>query len=243
MTNQEQPKASDKVGSTPWYKKWWGALLVLIFFYILGPYLIWTKTNWNNPTKIITSGVLILLFFVGLFSSPDYDTSTSSNSSNDGQREVEKTEDIEVVEEVNLTEEELIERIIRNVLKGQNNMGSEYIREIKFVEQITGGLGVFIEYNADDNLTMNLRKRSIEGNMADIYSALYKSEYDIDTVSIMAYFPLVDKYGNEDYGVVYKTYLDKAEAEKINWEANESNIRNTILPDVWTTAILHPEFQ
>lgn len=50
--------------SKPWYKKWWGILLIILFFPILIPYLVWTKTGWNKWIKIgiTTMCVLILVF-------------------------------------------------------------------------------------------------------------------------------------------------------------------------------------
>jgi len=41
--------------------------------------------------------------------------------------------------------------------------------------------------------------------MSEIYIALYTSDKDIRSASVAAYFPLVDQYGNESSGVVYKS--------------------------------------
>lgn len=48
-----------------WYKTWWGIILCVLFFYILVPYLVWTKTNWNKNMKIGITVVCILLFIYG----------------------------------------------------------------------------------------------------------------------------------------------------------------------------------
>lgn len=45
----------------PWYKKWWGILLTFMFFPILVPYLVWTKTSWNKVAKI---GITIVCLFI-----------------------------------------------------------------------------------------------------------------------------------------------------------------------------------
>lgn len=44
----------------PWYKKWWGILLIFLFFPILIPYLVWTKTNWNMYIKIGITAICII---------------------------------------------------------------------------------------------------------------------------------------------------------------------------------------
>ena len=136
-----------------------------------------------------------------------------------------------------------IRTIAESKLSGKNNMGEPYIRKIEVIEQIGGGYGVFVEYNADDSLTIGLRKRGIELKMGETYHAFYTSGKDITTASIAAYFPLTDKYGNTEAGVVYKTRLDRTEADKINWNQDSAYLHLEIIPGVWTTTILHPEFR
>jgi hypothetical protein len=48
--------------SKPWYKKWWGIILTIIFFPILVPYLIWTQTTWNNVIRIAIT--IVCAFFL-----------------------------------------------------------------------------------------------------------------------------------------------------------------------------------
>lgn len=53
---------SDLETSKPWYKKWWGIILTILFFPILVPYLIWTKTSWNNVIRIAIT--IVCAFFL-----------------------------------------------------------------------------------------------------------------------------------------------------------------------------------
>lgn len=142
-----------------------------------------------------------------------------------------------------LSEKEQIQKLVSDQLKGTNNMKNPYVKKIDVIEQVGGGWGVFVEYNADDNLTKNLRKTGIEKKMSEIYIALYTSDKDIRSVSVAAYFPLVDQYGNKSSGVVYKSILEKGEVDKVNWGSDSSTLKLSILPGVWTTSILHPEFR
>jgi hypothetical protein len=47
-----------------WYKKWWGILFIMCFFYVFIPYYIWKKTNWKKNTKIITTSIFVLLMII-----------------------------------------------------------------------------------------------------------------------------------------------------------------------------------
>jgi hypothetical protein len=132
---------------------------------------------------------------------------------------------------------------VTSQFKGKNNLDKDYIKGVEVVKQIDGGWGVFVEYNADDSLTTNMRKKSIELDMSKIYTALYTSGKDIQTASVSAYFPLTDKYGNNSDGVVYKSILDKTEADKVNWETDSSYLGLQVLPGVWETTWIHSEFQ
>lgn len=142
-----------------------------------------------------------------------------------------------------ISEEDQLKQIVADQLKGNNNMSKASLRSVNVVQQVDGGWGVFTEFNADDNLTMNMRRGGIESDMGEIYIALYTSGKDVRTASVAAYFPLVDKYGNGSDGMVYKTTLNKAEADKVNWSADGVTLRRSILPAVWTATLVHPEFR
>lgn len=142
-----------------------------------------------------------------------------------------------------VSEEDQLRQIVSDVLKGNTNMSKQRLRKMDIVKQASGGWGVFVEFNGDDNLTANMRKGGIESKMAEVYIALYTSSKDVQTVTVAAYFPLVDRYGNESDGVVLKTSLSKAEAAKVNWSADSSTLRRSILPDIWTKILVHPEFR
>jgi len=122
-------------------------------------------------------------------------------------------------------------------------LDNDYFRSVEVVEQANGGWGVFVEYNAGDNLTTSLKKTGIEKTMSEVYIALYTSDLDIRTASVAAYFPVVDQYGNESEAIVYKSVLEKEEADKVNWDIDGSYLQLEILPGVWSTTLLHPDFR
>lgn len=141
------------------------------------------------------------------------------------------------------SEEEQLRQIVADVLKGSTNMSKPRLRKVDVVKQVAGGWGVFVEFNGDDNLSAKSRKGGIESKMAEVYIALYTSGKDVQAATVAAYFPLVDKYGNESDGVVYKTALNGAEAAKVNWSADNTTLRRSIVPGVWTATLVHPEFR
>lgn len=57
--------------SKPWFKKWWGILLIVIFFPILVPYLVWTATSWNKIAKVGISLVCLFIIFMSFSSSEE----------------------------------------------------------------------------------------------------------------------------------------------------------------------------
>lgn len=223
-----------------------GILLLILAAVLLPPAYkaIIEKFNISVPKHAKTIVVIALLVFVGL-SSPSAENDESpqvvNNAVSTEQNQNAQAQQNEPPKPV--SEDDQIRNIVSNLLKGSNNMDNQYVRKIDVVEQVNGGWGVFVEYNADDNLTTNLRKTGIEKTMSEIYIALYTSNKDVRSASVAAYFPLVDRYGNESEDVIYKSILDKAEAEKVNWNADSSTLKLSILPEVWTTSILHPEFR
>ena len=143
-----------------------------------------------------------------------------------------------------LSEEEQIRAIVSKILEGKNNNERDYLRDIQVINRPDGGWSVFVEYNASNNLTTGLIKTGMESKMSEIYMTLYhQSGLDIRQASVAAYFPLIDQYGNENDEIVYKSLLDKTEADQVNWQADEAMLKVSILPGIWEISILHQEFR
>lgn len=49
-----------------WYKTWWGVGLTIIFFYVLVPYLVWTKTSWHKGIKVGITIVCAVIMITGM---------------------------------------------------------------------------------------------------------------------------------------------------------------------------------
>lgn len=193
------------------------------------------KSPFGHPV-VIVGLVFFGLFVAGIVGSQFSDSVPTQKA--EIEEEPKQVEGDRV--DVDLSTEDEIRKLVSDRLVGENNMDKPYIREIDVVEQIDGGWGVFVEYNADDNLTSNLRKAGMEKKMSEIYTALYTSDQDIRIATVAAYFPLSDKFGATRDGAVYKTSMNKELADKVNWDVDSSLLELNILPGLWSASFLHP---
>lgn len=226
-------------------KKWYRNSLIiaasLILFFPIGLIWMWALATWSKKAKIVVSSIFAILLVIGMASGGSKpSTGTTGATTPQPTAVVEKTKPTEAPA---LSESEQIKAIVTEQLKGTNNMKRDNLKKVDVSEAVGGGWNVAVEFNAGDNLSTKLRKTGIEKKMSEIYISLYTSGKDIKTVSVAAFFPLADQYGNESDGIVYKSTLAKEEANKVNWSADGSTLRLSILPKVWTTIMLHPEFR
>lgn len=221
-------------------------ILLLIFFFPAGLLLMWLKTNWNKRAKWAVTAVLGIIVLLGVIgnNAPPSTTNPKTTESSQISQPQPKTTPTPAVQIHNppappkiLSEQDQIKKIVTDKISDKNNLDRDYLRKVDVVDQVDGGWGVFIDYNADDNLTADLRKKGIQMTMSQLYIVLYTSGKDIRTVSVAAYFPMTDKYGNSSDGIIYKTFLDKSEADKVNWKTDPSVLELNVLPKVWETTI------
>jgi|GEM_PF-5703573 len=198
----------------------------------------WYKRAWMLPVYIV--GIITILAII-IENIPS--GKTSDNPKVNTAQVTVKNKAEPAVPSKPISEENQIKQLVSKQLEGKNDTRKDYIRKIEVVEQIDGGWGVFTEYNADDKGDVKLRKEGIEIKMSDIYKAIYTSGKDIRTASVTAYYPTVDKYGKESDSVVYKTMLEKGEADKVNWNADKYYLETEILPRVWETILINIEFR
>lgn len=78
--------------------------------------------------------------------------------------------------------------------------------------------GVDVQFRAADNFTTNMTKKGIERDMMESFQALFTSAVPVGMVSIEAYMMLIDKFGNEEEGIVYGATMRSQVASQVNWE-------------------------
>lgn len=192
----------------------------------------WAKKSTGDKvlTVIVILFVLIVLITLkGLLFGGDSNPDQSTNNESASQ---------------NLSEEDEIKLLITDQLKGKNKQDKEYLKDLR-VNNLGAGSGytVFVEFNADMYTAAGLNKGRIEDKMAEIYTALFTSDKNIQNAGIGAYLPLSDQYGNEKDVLVYKSTLDKAVADKINFNADASELKLVIIPNAWTATNIHADLQ
>jgi len=213
----------------------------------------------NQKLKIrLSRGIKIAVVIIGfIIFGATVDTSSVSNTQkasekNPAQEETSpKTETKEVkpeetspkTETKEVKPEDEIKAIVNATLPGENNVGKNYIRNILVSGLPEEGYIVKVEFNPDENVSNHLTKLGIEQDMGKIYKALYYTyKGKITNVTISAFFPLEDKYGNVEDGDIYRTSLLKSEAEKVVWTTDETHLYMGILPGVWTIQYILPSF-
>ena len=205
----------------------------------------WFKEKTSRRSVGLTFGIVLIASFIAFGAMSKEPMSEADKAQAEADLAVKELEE-DQKEKKNtdapaaaLTPQETIKSIIQKELKGKNNNDKPYLKDIS-LEMEGNEASVIISYNADENLTTNLTLTSIKGKMGELYTKLYKSHSPLKSVSVCAYMSLTDKYGNASDDIVYTTVLQKEEANKVNWNADDAVLKYSILPKVWHNNFLHP---
>ena len=81
MANLNQNQQVNQKTKKSWYQQTWAIVLLLIFFFPVGLFLMWKYSNWKKPVKVIVTIILALIFIGNIGSEPsDNDSKPSSNN-------------------------------------------------------------------------------------------------------------------------------------------------------------------
>ena len=98
---------------------------------------------------------------------------------------------------------------------------------------------VDVTFEAGEQMSTHLLKRSIERKMLDVYEALFTSAPPVLRASVEAHAMTTDSEGNQSLNIVYGTSMDSDVASRMNW-------KNKYLIDpslVWDTYFKNVNFQ
>jgi len=129
------------------------------------------------------------------------------------------------------TIDEVVKEIIYDKVGKKSNMGEKRIIEL----QVNDNLGtpdktdkiIIAKLYADENLTTNMTRDGILMDSKDLFQEMFKHK-EISEAVLMWNFTLVDQYGNESVDTILKIGLDRATADKINWENFDYNNFETV---------------
>lgn len=106
------------------------------------------------------------------------------------------------------------------------------------VDDMGGSYQVWIGFLANDNLTSNFIRKGIIRESAEVIKELLMlKDIHISQITIRAYLPATDKYGNDTTSLVYDIIFDGEEGYKINWNADETTLTHDIIPNLWKVTI------
>jgi len=141
------------------------------------------------------------------------------------------------------SEPELIKYRAAEALDGDNNLGMARIRNIELSEAADGGYDVVVEYNMDDVVFVSFFKIKAEEDMTKVYKALYSGDFDLNKVTVTGYFPVGDRDRKNPSVPVWTTTLDKAQAEGVDWSKSDYELAGEVLPKLWKTEYMHPDYK
>jgi hypothetical protein len=136
-----------------------------------------------------------------------------------------------------LTTEQLIKQDVQKIL-GSSNRDVEVVREITLTD-FEGEKWLYVSYNANDNLASSWISRGFSMDAIDIFEKIFTDYQEVGLIVIYAYFPLSDKYGNVEDVLVSTITMERATANKINWD----NLLTENLPSVADGYSLHQAFK
>lgn len=109
--------------------------------------------------------------------------------------------------------------------------------EVEVVEAEPGI--IVVTFPVKDNFTAGMRRGGMLTAMVDIAEAAFNSPYDLQQLTMVGMFPLVDQYGNTSDGRVAMITLTREVADKINWAGFDRDNLFRVGEDPF----LHPEFR
>lgn len=201
-------------------RQWWDKMRILVplslIFPLIGVPLSWFSKRLSLFGKIAISVISILIY---------------ANSSNQSSSEIPNPAAVTTFEGVRKE----VQRIAEKKLGG-SLVTAEVFETARGQEE--GLYNVNIRFNGEDSWSPSMTKKTIAWQMQDVYQGLYEAKLNIRDIYCFASLKLTDQYGQESVMVVYKTSLERAIAEKINWDRK----RSLDFDNIWDVDFVHRSF-
>lgn len=143
----------------------------------------------------------------------------------------------------NLTEDKKIEKVLNDLLSGQTNANVQKLKSIQVRETKTKEYEVLVQIRTDQGINQKMTNREIKRSISEVLQALYTNNLKVSSATVSVFAQLVDKYGKQFEGSVYTATLEANEASKINWQTDKDTLISSIIPSVWQTGIVNPDFR
>lgn len=235
---------SPTISIVKWYRKPWGIILLLLLFFPIGLYLLWTYPEWSKKSKWIITGVTVVYVITmnQLFPSPrqpiqsNPSSSTVSEQVSEPQAEVntdsettnnEQSEEIQPEPTIALTfqESELTDTLVRDELGKVTGLSVMAVSELTSIRILDNGGTEDIEDDKIVELTYKPESVWDEKDivqmtamtMASVAEKLFQHP-KIGFVRVVSQGDFTDQYGQTETSNAVRVGLKRSTAEKINWE-------------------------
>lgn len=113
------------------------------------------------------------------------------------------------------TRQQSIQIAIEKAIGATTNTKNTRVRLVKVLADASS---VRIEINGDENVTSSMTRDGLNNDTLKAYQAAFASDSTEDlTISIDAYLPGTDTYGNTSGSIAIQSRLNRATADKIQW--------------------------
>lgn len=143
----------------PWYKTWWGILLIILFWPIAAIWAIWAKTSWGQAQKILaTVGVFIIAITISALASSD----EQSNLSQDATQESVSTGQTTAENKVEQKDTAKAKAENKNETKSIVKYEVANIEDLSFANTVRLGYNVVVKEKASKEDLKNLAQHLVE---------------------------------------------------------------------------------
>lgn len=191
-----------------------------------------------------TSGIKVIIFIIvivisvvlAVFDKDDKKDNTSESNNTTAAISNQTIETETKVDPTTLNDTDYIKYCITSKIGDKTNEKKD-----KIVSIVNDNKDYTIVLNAEDNLTNNLIKNAILGEIKKFYIEFTKESNRIDNVSSITTiynFPLKDSYGNTSDKQIFKIIFDSNTIKKTNWNDILTTNLTTIANDYWISSAL-----
>jgi hypothetical protein len=210
INNEDGKLLNDK---TKWYYKKWFVVLTLILFFPIGVFLLWKSNSFGKKSKIIISGIIFIIFFIG-FISPDEENSTTVTNSANSTTETVKTYSLNVALEG------------KGKIKPSNQVEVERNKNQKITAIPAEGWA----FSNWENIKKNGNEITIRMDSNKNITAVFE-----EVISNITYNEIENNY-EKMTDVQFKNYIDSIINKKVVWTGHIEEVKEQMTNDkykVW----------
>lgn len=191
------------------------------------------KDSDKKALKVLLALLIFGVFYILVFSNDD---DTGKQTPTQAQQEKAKALN-------GLSDDKKIEKVVNDLLSGQTNGNTKKLKSLELKKTKDGSFEVFAQIRTNQGISQAMTNREIKRSISEVFQAIYTNKLKVTSATASVFAPLQDKYGKQFEGSVYTATLTSTEASKINWQMDKDYLISKIIPSVWQTGIVNPDFR